>query len=94
MNVKKNLNKKAQELPLQTIIIALIVIVVFVVMVVIFRGGVGKIFPWFEAATECSAQGGNCIEDNKVAECRGTGGTTIQAGCPEEKPWCCIKQKE
>ncbi len=48
------MDKKAQGLSLNTIIIAIIVLVVLVVIVVVFTGGVGRIFPQF---FDCSEKG-------------------------------------
>ena len=89
------LNKKAQGLPLQVVIIALLLLVVFVVMVAVFMGGIGRVVPWIEKTTTCSARGGECMEAKDA--CITEGGSAIKAGCPDENQpgeWCCIKGKQ
>ncbi|MFT4309948.1 MAG: hypothetical protein ACMXYL_05690 [Candidatus Woesearchaeota archaeon] len=54
------MNKKAQGLPLNTIIIAIIVIVVLVVIILIFTGQI-RIFQL--GANPCVARGGFCTDD-------------------------------
>ena len=64
------MRKKAQGLPLNTIVIAVIALIVLVVLILIFRGQIGV----FNRGTSCDARGGKCMnsETGKV--------------CPSERP--------
>jgi hypothetical protein len=52
------MNKKAQGMPLNTIVIAAIVLVVMVVLILIFTGRMGKTSQDLQT---CQAQGGKCV---------------------------------
>ncbi len=54
------MNKKAQGLSLNTIIIAALVLLVLVILAVIFTGRMGK---WGSETSNCEKQGGSCIEE-------------------------------
>ncbi len=64
------MRKKAQGLPLNVIVMAVLALVVLIVLVLIFRGQIGV----FNKGTSCDARGGKCMnsETNKV--------------CPSERP--------
>ena len=85
------MNKKAQGLSLNTIIIAIIVLIVLVVLVMIFTGYFGTRFT--PAVTQCETSGGTCAP----AEGCGTDafGNEVaiisNARCPVEGQLCCSK---
>jgi hypothetical protein len=64
------MRKKAQGLPLNTIVMAVLALVVLIVLVLIFRGQVGV----FNKGTSCDARGGKCM-NNESGEV-----------CPSERP--------
>jgi len=52
------MNKKAQGISLETIIVAIIVIVVLVILVLIFTGRMGN---FVNTSNACTVRGGNCV---------------------------------
>lgn len=58
------MSKKAQGLPVNTIIIAIIVLVVLLVLIMIFTGYIGG---WADDVSTCEARGGSC--DTSGAKC-------------------------
>ncbi|MBI2664920.1 hypothetical protein HYX10_06295 [Candidatus Woesearchaeota archaeon] len=59
--------KKAQGLPLSTMVIAAVVLIVLIILVGIFTGYFGKFVPGLEAATERTCLGAGISSDK--AEC-------------------------
>ena len=53
------MNKKAQGLSMNVIIIAALGLIVLVIMVLIFTGQIGV----FSKSVSCEARGGECLED-------------------------------
>jgi hypothetical protein len=76
--------KKAQGLPLETIIIAtiLIVLLIFVIFFIAKQGGT-----FTKGTTDCVSNGGNCIVS--VADCISQGGQPLNFQCPKATPACC-----
>ena len=90
------MQKKAQGLPLSTIVIAALVLLVLVVLAIIFMGRMGKTG---QVINTCESYGGSCVAS--VADCTATGGKTTSAyqcdmngngkyGEPDDGV-CCIK---
>ena len=89
------MRKKAQGLPLNVIVMAVLALVVLIVLVLIFRGQVGV----FNQGTSCDARGGNCLTTfSEATKCSGEyiqiyTQECIQVGGsnPGKKPGqCCI----
>jgi hypothetical protein len=59
------MRKKAQGLPLNTIVIAVIALIVLIVLVLIFRGQIGV----FNKGTSCDARGGKCMNSESGEVC-------------------------
>ena len=81
--------KRAQGLPLNTIIISIIVIVVLVVIVLIFTGNMGGTAGTMRS---CAAQGGVCDYPTPAA-CRDAEGRVITGTCQPvggTTPVCCV----
>ena len=87
------LQKKAQGLSLNVIIIAAIALIVLVVLVMIFTGRMGG---FTGTIAMCSNQGGECVTSGG---CTSTVGNEAEASCdgdptnpnpPGNKPDCCI----
>lgn len=86
------MNRKAQGLPLNVIIIAVILLVVLVVLIVIFTGRTGK---FAKQADSCSVKGGECSgvpcgENSKFNDWVTTDIDLGQENCQH----CCIKLYE
>jgi len=79
----KMYNKKAQGLPLNVIIIAILVLIVLVVIIAIFAGKIG-IFS--REVAECKAKGGRC--ESKTTGCE-TNEVPVAGLCGEDEV-CCI----
>ena len=91
------LQKKAQGLSLNVVIIAAIALIVLVVLVMIFTGRMGG---FTGTIAMCSNQGGECVTINT---CTSDIGNKIDASCdgdltnpnpPNNKPDCCIKKSK
>ncbi len=89
------MNKKAQSISINTIIVAVIALIVMVVMIAIFSG---KINLFTGGTRSCATQQGECSDDcTKVAESHG-GGTYINVpgtNCEDDKSstpkkLCCV----
>ena len=89
---------KAQGLSLNTIAIAAIVIVVLLVVLVIFKGGIGRIWPSISNVNNCkdilSTTDDGC---HAAGDCKG--GTEVYGlGCEKKgdgkTPYCCVLKKE
>ena len=87
------MNKKAQGLSLNTIIVAIVVLIVLVVLIMVFTGYFGSRFT--PAVTSCVNSGGVCQESSGItgAECGynafGTAKTQIGASC--DTGICCAR---
>jgi len=81
--------KKAQGLPLNTIILAILALIVLVALILIFTG---KINVFGKGASECVTGTDGCVKDpiNDCAE--GTVGYPSE-GCNQDSPYCCPKGK-
>jgi len=82
------MNKRAQGLSLNTIIIAVIVLIVLIVLILLFTGYFGAKFT--PVLTDCISAGGEC----KASECGNDIferkiSTIVLASCPEDRPICC-----
>ncbi len=89
---------KAQGLSLNTIVIAAIVLVVLLVVLVIFKGGIGKIWPSISGANDCKDDLGR-TDDGCQAAGKCTAGTEVYGlGCEKKDdgktPYCCVLKKE
>ena len=83
------MSKKAQCLPVDTIIIAAIVLIVLVVIVAIFSGYFTKWMPAIDSKgqTSCNNFGGNCVDSG---DCKTLGVIYGAKDCTtNEKPVCC-----
>ncbi|MFT4309947.1 MAG: hypothetical protein ACMXYL_05685 [Candidatus Woesearchaeota archaeon] len=89
------MNKKAQGLPLNTIIIAIIVIVVLVVIILIFTGQI-VIFDDTVGATRnvCEENFGICVPNEGSEPCQARGLSPSDHDCPEvvtgQPRICCV----
>jgi len=81
------MRKKAQSMPLNSIIIAIIVVVVLVILILVFTGRIG-IFS--KEAGNCESQGGQCVANvDTCANLPGVVKTT--ATCTDTtKSTCCM----
>lgn len=82
--------KRGQGLALNTVIIAALVLIVLLIVIAIIYGTSGKVLPFFNKQTECTARGGAC-----QAESDSCGGTKVYGlgDCKAPKPVCCIIQQ-
>ena len=78
------INKKAQGLPLNTIVIAAIAIIVLIVMVMFFSGSFRKAN---QGLDDCPAKGGYF---HPTAECP-EGGIPTPTGLEGDNKYCCIR---
>lgn len=62
------MDKRADSLPLNTIVIAVIVLVVLVVIIIIFGGGAGK---FAGGVKNCVSSGGECKDLGSFKSCQG-----------------------
>ena len=76
--------KKAQGLPLNTIILAAIAIVVMIVIIMFFTN---KFSQSNDVLNDCASKGGEAVE--KVIDCKGGIPTLMDKDL--DKPYCCIK---
>src|SRR3989338_4710530 len=89
-----NLNKKAQGLSLNTIIIAIIVLIVLVVLIMLFTGYFGSKFT--PAVTSCENSGGICQPlQAGAARCGydafNEAKTVLKANCDTAGEICCAR---
>ena len=82
--------KKAQGLPLNTIVIAAIVLVVLLIILAIIYKTSGRVIPFLGKQVECDGRGGTCTA---AADCTETKiyGLGCGEGTYKDKPICCIK---
>ena len=82
--------KKAQGLPLNTIVIAAIVLVVLLIILAIIYKTSGRVIPFLGRQTECDGRGGTCTA---TADCTETKicGLGCGEGTYKDNPICCIK---
>ncbi len=83
---KLKMNKKAQGLSMNMIILAAIALIVLIVLVVIFYG---KAKSFSASAEDCVQKGGDCTP--KTESCDGP--NLGQMGCAEDK-YCCMSMEE
>jgi hypothetical protein len=77
--------KHAQNISLQTIIVAVLVLIVLVLLIFIFRGKIGS---FNNDAGSCTLKGGTCQDQ---AACLENGGTGLTAkDCAEQGQVCCV----
>jgi len=76
--------KRAQGLPLNMVIMAMILLVLLVMLSFIL---LRQSETFTKGTSECAAQDGTCIAS--AAECIEKGGTPLGFTCPKEKPACC-----
>lgn len=76
------MNKKAQGISMNVIIIAAIALLVLVILSVIFIGRMGR---FGEQTGACSQQGGTCYDGGCPQ-----GTTPYSANCPDEGQSCCL----
>ncbi|MFW6013871.1 MAG: hypothetical protein ACOCZ6_04335 [Nanoarchaeota archaeon] len=76
------MNKKAVELGLNTIVVAVIAITVMAVVLIFFTGQFGDARGEIES---CASRLGTCVESEDDCD-----GRVIDAECPDEKPDCCF----
>ena len=82
------MRKKAQGLPMNVIILAVLGIIVLIMLVFIFQRYVGGSTTTIGEISGCDNQGGNCkLECNKISELKLSG-----MGCTEKKV-CCLPKK-
>lgn len=79
--------KKGVEMTLNTMIIAIILLIVAAIIIAIFTGGIRDLVPWFKASSSCDGQGNTCYATSN--ECSGQ---VIKSGCPNDKPFCCLRE--
>ncbi len=90
MSAVRNLgkmNKKAQGLSMNIIIIAAIALIVLVVLAVIF---IGKAKSFSGSVGDCKQKGGDCIPEDEACD----GPVLGKMDCPEERPVCCMNVEE
>lgn len=78
--------RKAQGMPINTIIIAVIALAVLVVLIFIFTGKI-KIFS--STLEDCYARQGNCKQENPG--CGSNEARIPNVKCPADRPVCCIQ---
>jgi hypothetical protein len=83
---KLKMNKKAQGLSMNMIILAAIALIVLIVLVVIFYG---KAKSFSASAEDCKQKGGDC--QPKTQSCDGP--NLGQMGCADDQ-FCCMKMGE
>ncbi len=88
------MDKKAQGLSLNTIIIAIIVMIVLVVIIMVFTGYFGAKFT--PGMTNCENNGGTCIFAAEEGEGCGYDSfgsklATISGTCPNKEMICCAR---
>ncbi len=87
------MDKKAQGLSLNTIIIAIIVMIVLVVIIMVFTGYFGAKFT--PGMTNCENNGGKCVFASEDEGCGydsfGSKLATISGTCPSKEQICCSK---
>ena len=92
------MSKKAQGLSLNTIVIAAIVLVVLLVVLVIFKGGIGKIWPSIIGVNNCKDVSGMDADGCKAAGACTAGTEVYGLGCEKKDegktPYCCVLKKE
>ncbi len=82
------MNKKAQGLSLNTIIIAALVIMVLIILGMVFMGRMGT---FASTSKSCSSKGGTCIEGTSGFDCPEEYTISPTGGdCPEDQI-CCAK---
>ena len=80
------MNKKAQGLSLNTIIIAALVIMVLIILGLVFMGRMGS---FGQKQESCQAKGGTCRTECAEGQMETTG--FLGGACPEEHS-CCIPE--
>lgn len=84
--------KKAQGLPLNTIVIAAIVLVVLLIVIGIIYHTSGRVIPFLWKQTECDGRGGACTADKDCTDSK-IYGLGCGKGASKDKPVCCIKEQ-
>ncbi len=82
-------NKKAVELTLQIIVVAVILLVVAVIVIAVFSNQFGG---FVGTAQSCEFRGGQCQPNSCSSGFQEY--PKDQVKCPTEKPYCCIKVSE
>jgi len=90
------MDKKAEGMSINVIIIAIIALIVLLVVVLVFSGKMGDIIPSLDQSS-CQARSGTCI--SKEAACENDGMKAIGMGCPGEDQaatlnYCCYPKPE
>lgn len=89
----KKSQRKAQSLPMNTIVIAAIALLVLVILALIFTG---RINVFSRGVAECSSQGGKCFSDSCGTETALNSpseyppASVACAKANENKPYCCL----
>jgi hypothetical protein len=86
------MNKKAEGLSMNVIIIAIIALIVLIVLVLIFTGTLKRILPDFQQ-DNCVKRGGQCTTLKGTC----TGSRYLGLGCPDDQTkkdniYCCINE--
>ena len=76
------MNRKAVELPLNMMVIAVIVLIALVVSIVIYTGGTKK---FTATVNSCEQNGGECISQNDCENSR------LSYDCPKDRI-CCLRE--
>jgi hypothetical protein len=87
-SVKMFFKKKAQGLPMTTIILAVLAIIVLIILILIFTG---KISLFGQGLASCENKGGICMKDKcsdkEMAEIKGTDCEKLTNNA---SPYCCL----
>ncbi len=88
--IEVKMNKRSQELSVQTIVVAILALLVLVVVIMIFTGGVDKIREVISGLGKCESQGEGAYCINEEETCAGI---KMKLNCPEGQT-CCIPKGE
>ena len=82
------MEKRAQGLPVNVMIIVAIGVIIFIVLALL----IGKnILSFGKTTTGCTQKGGVCVKT--AAECSAKNGMVIDAACSDDKPYCCLTRE-
>ena len=79
------MNKKAQGLSLNTIIIAALVIMVLIILGLVFMGRMGT---FGQKQDSCIGKGGTCRTECAEGEMQ----SLLGGDCPEDDEYCCVTE--
>jgi FtsZ-interacting cell division protein ZipA len=79
------INKKAQGMSMNLIVVAAIALLVLIIVVAIFGSRMGK---FAKNSDDCAAQGGSCEDGDADKRCTQDGYVKIPAKCSDEQICC------